>query len=105
MQNLKPITMYQCQHCKKLFKTSNKHDCRRDPDKTNCYTCKHWGHQFHYDKSYRDEGEMTCEQIDACEKYETSSVEEAFLIMCERNWKLNCSEYEMGGGTTGVRKI
>lgn len=98
MQDLKPVTMYQCQHCKKLFKTPNKHDCRRDPDKTNCYTCKHWGHEFYYDRSREDAGDMTCEPEEACAKHETSLVDEAFLIMCERGWHLNCPDYEMEGG-------
>ena len=96
MQDLKPIQMYECQHCKKLFKTPDKHNCRRDPDKTNCYSCEHWGGQFSFDKSHwgDDEYDYTCGAEEACKKHETSLVEEAFGIMRENGWHLNCPEYE-----------
>lgn len=94
MQDLKPITMYQCQHCKKLFKSPDKHNCRRDPDKTNCYTCEHWGHQFYFDKTWDDSGNMTCDISDACKKHETSYAEEAHGIMRENGWYLYCPEYK-----------
>ena len=93
-RDLKPIQMYECKHCKKLFKTPDKHNCRRDPDKTNCYSCEYWGNQFYFDKSYRDEGDMTCDISDACKMHETSYAEEAFGIMRESGWHLNCPEYE-----------
>lgn len=89
-----PVQMYECQHCKKLFKAPDKHCCRRDPDKTNCYSCEHWGHQFYWDKSYDDGGNMTCEPEDACEKHETSYVDSAHEIMRESGWRLNCPEYK-----------
>lgn len=94
MRNLKPIQLYECQHCKKLFKTPNKHNCRKDPDKTNCYSCKHWGHQFYFDKTYDDGGDMTCDVSDACAKHETSYTEEAYRIMQESGWHLDCPNYE-----------
>lgn len=95
MRDLKPITMYECQHCKKLFKTPDKHICRRDPDYTNCYTCEHWGHQFYFDKSHwgDDEYDITCTPEEACKKHETSWVEEAHGIMRESGWYLDCPEY------------
>ncbi len=37
---MKEVTRYQCQYCKKDFKTSNRHSCKRDPAKRNCYTCQ-----------------------------------------------------------------
>jgi hypothetical protein len=93
-----PITMYECPHCKKLFKTPNKHCCRRDPAKTNCYSCEHWGHQFYFDKSYFDNGDMTCEPEESCKMHETSYVDSAFELMREKGWHLNCPEYERKGG-------
>lgn len=91
-KDLRPITMYKCQHCGKLFKTPDKHSCRRDPDKTNCYSCKHWGHQFYiyFETDYRS----TCELEEACNKHETSYVEEAYRIMQESGWYLDCPNYE-----------
>lgn len=96
MRDLKSITMYECQHCKKLFKTPDKHICRRDPDYTNCYTCEHWGHQFYFDKSHwgDDEYDITCTPEEACKKHETSWVEEAHRIMRESGWYLDCPEYK-----------
>lgn len=90
---MKPVTMYECPHCKKLFKTPDKHNCRRDPDKTNCYSCEHWGHQFYYDKSHNDSGDMTCNPEEACVMHETSYVDGAFEIMRETGWHLNCPDY------------
>lgn len=92
---MKPITMYECPHCKKLFKTPDKHCCRRDPAKTNCYTCKHWGHEFYFDKSYGSSDNMTCDPKDACEKHETSYVDCAWVEMRGNGWYLNCPDYEL----------
>lgn len=89
----KPITMYECQHCKKLFKTPDKHICRRDPEKTNCYTCEHWGHQFCYDPSYDGCGDATCLPEEAC-KIDGQCSEEAFGIMRHNGWYLHCSDYK-----------
>lgn len=92
MKDLKPITMYECQHCKKLFKTPNKHNCRRDPDKTNCYSCEHWGHEFYFEKS---SGNMTCDASDACAKHKTSYVDSAHGSMRESGWYLDCPDYNL----------
>ena len=40
--------MYECEYCKKLFKTSNRHKCKYDPKLKNCYTCK-YNHGFEED--------------------------------------------------------
>jgi hypothetical protein len=95
-RDMKPITMYECPHCKKLFKTPNKHCCRKDPDKTNCYSCEHWGHEFCFDKSYwgDDEYNYTCASEEACNKSETSIVESAHGLMRENGWYLNCPDYK-----------
>ena len=38
---MQAITMYECPYCKKIFKTPDKHNCKRHPDKKNCFSCKH----------------------------------------------------------------
>lgn len=38
---LKPLVVYECPHCKQLFRTPDKHDCKKDPIKKNCFTCKY----------------------------------------------------------------
>jgi hypothetical protein len=90
MKDLRPVTMYKCGHCKKLFKTDHKHNCRRDPDKHNCYSCLFWNHQFYIEYG---NGETTCDFRDACAKYETSSAEGAHDIMSENGWHLACMDY------------
>ena len=40
MRNMKELTVWECQYCKQLFKTENRHDCKKDPDKKNCFSCK-----------------------------------------------------------------
>lgn len=92
MKNMKALTMYECQHCKKLFKTPNKHICRRDTAKTNCYSCEHWLHQFYIDWS--GEREPSCSPEQACNMHETSVVESAHGLMMENGWYLECSEYK-----------
>ncbi len=94
-KEMKSVTRYECQHCKKLFHTPDKHNCRRDPDKTNCYSCEHWKGQFSFDSSWDHNGcDITCEPKEACAKHETSYVDDAFELMRERGWYLNCPVYK-----------
>ena len=37
---MKPIQVYQCEYCKKLFKTPDKHKCKYNPEFRNCFSCK-----------------------------------------------------------------
>lgn len=39
---MKKIVVYECEHCKKLFKTPDRHKCKKDPELKNCWTCKHY---------------------------------------------------------------
>lgn len=39
---MKAVTRYQCEHCGKDFKTPNKHQCKKNPELKNCFSCKHW---------------------------------------------------------------
>lgn len=41
MEHMKKVTRYQCQFCKKDFKTPNRHHCKFNPELKNCFTCKH----------------------------------------------------------------
>lgn len=38
---MKQVIRYQCKHCKKEFKTPNRHYCKKNPELKNCFTCKH----------------------------------------------------------------
>ena len=37
---MKALTVYECEYCKKLFRTPNRHDCKMRPELKNCWTCK-----------------------------------------------------------------
>jgi len=36
---MKKIEVYECEYCKKLFRTPNRHDCKFNPAKRNCFSC------------------------------------------------------------------
>lgn len=38
---MKKLTVYECEFCKKLFRTPNKHNCKKNPELKNCFTCEH----------------------------------------------------------------
>lgn len=40
MESMKQVTRYQCQYCKKDFRTPDKHYCKFNPKLKNCFTCK-----------------------------------------------------------------
>lgn len=37
---MKEVIRYQCEFCKKDFKTPNRHYCKMNPKLKNCFTCK-----------------------------------------------------------------
>lgn len=38
---MKEVIRYQCEFCKKEFKTPDKHYCKFNPELKNCFSCKH----------------------------------------------------------------
>lgn len=51
-KTMKKVTRYQCQFCQKDFKTPDRHQCKKDPELKNCFTCKHlrgWLESEHYE--------------------------------------------------------
>jgi hypothetical protein len=40
-EQMQPLTVYKCQHCEKLFRTPDRHQCKFRPELRNCFTCKH----------------------------------------------------------------
>ena len=38
---MKQVVRYQCEYCKKEFKTPDRHFCKMNPELRNCFTCKH----------------------------------------------------------------
>lgn len=52
---LKPVVVYECPHCKKLFKTFDRHNCKFNPKLKNCFSCKHskgWTNEYEQRDSY-----------------------------------------------------
>lgn len=94
MKKFTPVTRYVCEHCKQDFRTSNRHNCKRDPEKKNCYTCKHnngW-ESVDNDDDYGEFGSSTSSMlyvICAKEKDDISA-----LDLSQRNYVLNCNEWE-----------
>ena len=41
MLGMKQVIRYQCPHCKKEFKTADRHYCKKNPELKNCFSCKH----------------------------------------------------------------
>ncbi len=40
---MRALTVYECQYCKKLYRTPNRHQCKFRPELKNCFTCKNGG--------------------------------------------------------------
>lgn len=38
---MKQITVWKCNWCNNLFRTPNRHFCKKNPALKNCFTCKH----------------------------------------------------------------
>ena len=49
---MEQVIMYQCEHCKKFFKTKNRHICKYSKESMNCYSCnnnKGFYQEYEYD--------------------------------------------------------
>ena len=51
---MKEVTRYQCEFCKKDFKTPDRHQCKKDPALKNCFTCKHLKGWLESDNGYKE---------------------------------------------------
>ena len=88
MDNMKELKVWQCRWCKKLFKTPNRHCCKKDPVLKNCFTCKNlmgWdkgeAQDDHYEPPYPDckAGNDECWDIDSIQEVN-------YDLQCE-SWK------------------
>jgi hypothetical protein len=110
---VKPITMYHCDHCKKVFKTPNRHNCKHDPAHKNCLTCgnlKSWD-DFEGQYDYEGRCELPPYVYPECEFARTDEFESLFEEQVERamrkgeqrygfvnllyfnKWKLDCPKW------------
>jgi hypothetical protein len=91
---MKQVIRYQCEYCKKEFKTPDRHICRKKPELKNCYTCEHWLRQFVISTSWNgDEYRESCSPEEACQ-IDGCYAQEAFEIMREKGWQLDCPDWK-----------
>jgi hypothetical protein len=88
-EQVKELIVYECPHCKKLFRTKTRHSCKYDPDNKNCFTCKH---NIKFDVDHNDCGYGQLVYV-VCEKEYDADMPQ--MIKCK--YKLDCQEYEFGG--------
>lgn len=87
---MKALTVYECEHCKKLFKKPNRHKCKLNPTLKNCWTCKKlkgWVALNDEDGCYRPTFYVDCECND-CEL----DLEQIKKV----NYDLQCEHWEEG---------
>ena len=91
---MKQLTVYECEYCKKLFKTPNRHKCKYNPEMKSCFSCKH-------NKGFYEE---TIERYYSThtEEYKTIFVD-CELEMCDESVgdtprNMQCNYYEYCGG-------
>jgi len=87
------VTRYICLYCNKEFKTASRHDCKRDPDKKNCFTCRHNKEWYREDteNGYSEGGYYTIPvwQVDCAKERECTAPE-----LSRVGYKLNCPDWE-----------
>lgn len=95
---MKAVTMYECEYCKKMFRTSDKHYCKKHPKLKNCFSCKHL--ERFEDK--REIGTWGVPSYRYCnpvcghsEQYEKDT-EDIIDLMYNNNpkWNLGCPEWK-----------
>lgn len=86
---MKEITAYECEYCKQLYRTPHRHECKKNPAKKNCFSCKHSkSYGFYYEHELKD-AYCDCDINGQMEDYALSDVK----LM---NYKMDCDDYEHG---------
>lgn len=92
---MKKVTRYQCQFCKKDFKTPDKHRCKFNPELRNCFTCNHLKGWLESEE-YNDYGWGSKQEPNfpdcAADEGEFWDIEQIKLA----NYNMQCSEWEEG---------
>ena len=77
---MKQVTRYECPFCKKLFKTADRHKCKRDPKLKNCFSCANWdGFEF-TEAQIGDDGrrEIAADTMPKCAVWESMNLYDHF---------------------------
>lgn len=97
MEHMKEVTRYECQFCKKDFKTPDKHHCKFNPELRNCFTCKYlkgWlQSEEHYDygTGYGQEPNYP-----DCTAISTDMQDWNIESIKNENYNMQCSEWQEG---------
>lgn len=88
---MKQVIRYQCEFCKKEFKTPNRHYCKFNPELKNCFTCKHlkgWHEGEEYPGDYyREPNYPDCAK--ECDGWNIENIKEL-------SYKMQCLDWEEG---------
>ncbi|MDI6789940.1 MAG: hypothetical protein QME44_04530 [Thermodesulfobacteriota bacterium] len=82
---MKPLTVYECEWCKKLFRTPDRHQCKKNPALKNCFSCKHlrgWD-------EYKPEPPAPDCAAGCCEDWDIDNIK-------WRNYDMQCEGWEEG---------
>jgi hypothetical protein len=95
---VKALTMYECEYCKKVFKTPDKHRCKMHPELKNCFSCKHL-EKFDEDSSpgsYGDSGYRYVSPVCGHSEHYEHDTEDIIDVMYHNSprWSLNCPGWE-----------
>lgn len=97
---MQAITMYECPYCKKIFKTPDKHKCKRHPELKNCFSCKHFkcfNDDYQAPDYYNhDPGYRYINPVCGHSEHNEHEVENIIDVMYHNKprWSLNCSGWE-----------
>jgi len=86
----KKVTRFQCVHCDKEFKTQ-RHDCKFDPSKKNCLTCRHCRGQENA-VGHIDEGDYEPPSF-ICAAGQDAGVTDLDVIQSVK-WNMQCEKWE-----------
>ena len=101
---MKKVTMYECEHCGQYFKTPDRHKCKKDPKKRNCFSCKwhkqEWTQYETIDYVDVGVGMIPTQQAPYPICYKISEIEMEghcdLDILKDCNYNLQCQYYEYG---------
>lgn len=97
------VVRYRCEWCGREFRTDRLHDCKFDPDKRNCLSCRHQIGDFDVREDdgcghFHRESFFQCDALGAGYCDFVNSVAD----LCGMDWRGRCDSYELVDGWAGV---
>lgn len=91
MRKMTKVTRFKCAWCGKEFHTQDRHDCKFDPDKKNCLSCKHVRGSFEIREPEGSYVFFKCAKMDGEECDLTNDIS----VLHADHWKGDCHNYEV----------